>query len=102
MWFGLACLTPLPRTVVLFLNLLESQATELLLAEQPPLDIHAADISGLTALHHACLGGSPAVIQALAARGAALDPSDVLGGARLLAIAAQVCAGDIMLCGGAF
>lgn len=70
-----------------------TQATELLLSLQHAPDVHALDGHGLSAIHHACLGGDPLVVRTLAGHGAALDPADLEGGAHLLGLGAEVRSG---------
>ncbi|GLC41437.1 hypothetical protein PLESTB_001011600 [Pleodorina starrii] len=52
------------------------QAVQLLLSLDPPLELTQTDHQGYGPLHHACLGGSVEVVEALSQRGLALSPTD--------------------------
>ncbi|GIL81867.1 hypothetical protein Vretimale_1448 [Volvox reticuliferus] len=54
------------------------QAVQLLLSLDPPLELSQADHQGYGPLHHACLGGSVEVIEALTQRGLVLSAADPL------------------------
>ena len=71
-------------------TLKQPQVALLLLAEDPALDLHAADFAGHTVLHHAARGGGVRVMEALARVKAGPDPGDVGEGRKLLALAAEV------------